>query len=61
MSPMIQDQRRVVQRGHEPWRIPLQPASIPTGDVCVLLEEWGEWCYVKLVVESVTGEGVVVV
>jgi hypothetical protein len=42
-------------------RIPLQPASVPTGDVCVLLEEWGEWCYVKLVVESVTGEGVVVV
>jgi hypothetical protein len=42
-------------------RIPLQPTSVPTGDVCVLLEEWGEWCYVKLVVESVTGEGVVVV
>ena len=38
-------------------RISLQSASGPTGDVCVLLEEWGEWCYVKLVIESVIGGG----
>lgn len=38
-------------------RIPLLPASAPTGDICVLREEWGEWCYVKLVIRSVIGRG----
>lgn len=36
-------------------RIPLLPAF--RWKTCVLLEEWGEWCHVKLVVESVIGGG----
>ncbi|KAJ5159018.1 uncharacterized protein N7500_008669 [Penicillium coprophilum] len=62
MSPMIQDQRRFVSAWPRAmgvlariW-ILLQPASDPMGDECVLLEEWGQSCHVKLVVESVIEE-----
>ncbi|KAJ5243833.1 hypothetical protein N7489_003929 [Penicillium chrysogenum] len=60
MSPMIQGQRRFVQRGHQPWD-PAAACQRSDGRRLCSAGRAGaklwECCYVKLVVESVTGGG----